>query len=92
MKNLFKYSISFFIYILIFVFSPAQLNAQSITWIGPFGSGFGISDVSDDGNTVVGNSFNQTLNATIASRWTASGGIQELGFLPDRNNSSSQSR
>ena len=69
--------------------SPIQLNAQSITWIGPFPGGFFISDVSDDGNIVVGNFGNLTLNASIASRWT----IRRdpgLRTLPDRNNSNAK--
>jgi probable HAF family extracellular repeat protein len=54
-----------------------SLNAQSLTWLGIDGTAY---DVSEDGNVVVG-WFAATPNVSHAFRWSASGGMQDLGIL-----------
>lgn len=49
------------------------------TGLNPLGPGAAF-DISRDGTTVVGNTFNGTV--TRAARWTSSTGIVELGQLP----------
>jgi uncharacterized membrane protein len=90
MKIFSNHSFVFIIFFAVMFISQIQLNSQSITWIGPFDEyAFTVSDVSDDGKKVVGTTSAKfyTLAVNMASRWTASAGIKELGTLPDRNNS-----
>jgi len=59
--------------------------SQSLTWLGTLGGfeSYAI-DVSADGSVVVGSARNAAW-AVRAFRWTASGGMQDLGTLPGGN-------
>jgi len=61
--------------------------SQSITWLGTLGGreseAYG---VSADGSVVVGWSYNAAWQSR-AFRWTAAGGMQDLGTLPGGNRS-----
>ena len=65
--------------VILFFTNAINLSAQTLTWIG----GNGAFDVSDDG-TVVAGIFTTVPGTGIvhAFRWTAGGGIQDLGTLP----------
>ena len=61
--------------------------SQSLTWLGTLGGGWSKAyGVSADGSVVVGWSYN-AAGWTRAFRWTASGGMQDLGTLPGGNRS-----
>jgi probable HAF family extracellular repeat protein len=55
--------------------------SQSLTWLGTLGGGWSEAyDVSADGSVVVGWAYN-AAGHWRAFRWTASGGMQDLGTL-----------
>ncbi|GIV08770.1 MAG: hypothetical protein KatS3mg019_0861 [Fimbriimonadales bacterium] len=67
---------------LVMVYSATySIHAQSLTWLGTFGNPYSSArDVSDDGSVVVGSSRFDNYNR--AFRWTRTGGMQNLGTLP----------
>jgi probable HAF family extracellular repeat protein len=61
--------------------------SQSITWLGTLGGWESVAyGVSADGSVVVGRATNAAA-LRRAFRWTASGGMQDLGTLPGGNRS-----
>jgi probable HAF family extracellular repeat protein len=61
--------------------------SQSLTWLGTLGgSNSGAVGVSDDGAVVVGGARN-AAGQSRAFRWTAAGGMRDLGTLPGGNES-----
>ncbi|CUU01451.1 probable extracellular repeat, HAF family [Armatimonadetes bacterium GBS] len=66
---------------------PTMLNAQSLTWLGTLGHPSSVArGVSDDGNAVTG-WFTRADGKNFAFRWTPSGGMQNLGTLPQHTTS-----
>jgi probable HAF family extracellular repeat protein len=60
----------------------SSLPAQSITWLGTLGGNWSQAyGVSADGSVVVGEYL--ISGSRRAFRWTALGGMQDLGALPD---------
>jgi len=63
------------------------LSAQSLTWLGTIGHPMSTArGVSDDGSAVTG-WFTRADGKNFAFRWTPSGGMQNLGTLPQHHTS-----
>ncbi|MEJ5383577.1 MAG: hypothetical protein WHS44_01705 [Fimbriimonadales bacterium] len=67
--------------------APTLLHAQSLTWLGTLGHPSSVArGVSDNGSAVTG-WFTRADGKNFAFRWTQSGGMQNLGTLPQHTTS-----
>ncbi len=76
-----------FVTILFLITSLTIVNAQSIKWLDNLGWRSEAYDVSQDGNVVVGWSTLIDGGYAHAFRWTAAGGMQDLGTLDNYRSS-----
>lgn len=70
--------------VLVFSLYAVVASAQSLTWLGPIGANSRAYGISSSGSVIVGVAFANEEGDGRAFRWTAGGGMEDLGSLGGR--------